>query len=224
MSNSLAFKMFVEDIFEIKNRGIVVTGVVKSGFISSGDVIEVIGNYKETAHVLAIEKDRNIISEAFEGDSIGLLLRNISCEHIAIGDLLLKYSDKLSDSNKEFDKNISMSLNITKTDFSGLVKKLIAKMRFRIIQSSGSYPNFYAMQCIRDEDEKFAIGCLFEERTLSRNDLDMLYELEDRNFLVFSYADLPKDKLIDRYGQEIDIICGDEFARMVSKYLGINIR
>lgn len=232
MSGKRIFEMYVEDIFEIKSQGIAVTGTIRSGSVHSGDVIEIIGDYKETVIVAAIEKERSLVDEAITGDAIGLLLRNIPIDHISIGDLLVKYSDDKdvkdeligSTMIKDFiKKSNKVYLNITKTDFSVLVKKLISKMGFEILVSKGG-GSFYAMKCIRDNKERFAIGCLLEDRNICREDLEMMYTLDDRNFIVFSYADQQDDKLKDRYGQEIGIVSGNEFVRLIGKYLRIDIR
>jgi translation elongation factor EF-Tu-like GTPase len=63
------FRMMVEDVFAIRNRGTVATGRVKSGALRVGDTVQIDGALE--GRVDAIEAFRKSIDEAKAGDSIG---------------------------------------------------------------------------------------------------------------------------------------------------------
>lgn len=70
------FLMYVEDIFTIKDRGIVVTGRVINGKISVGDKVKIkLGGQSYTwCDVEGIEMFRKPLETAEKGDNIGMLL------------------------------------------------------------------------------------------------------------------------------------------------------
>jgi translation elongation factor EF-Tu-like GTPase len=63
------FRMMVEDVFAIRNRGTVATGRVKSGALRVGDTVQIDGALE--GRVDAIEAFRKSIDEVKAGDSIG---------------------------------------------------------------------------------------------------------------------------------------------------------
>jgi elongation factor Tu len=69
------FRMTVDDIFNISNRGIVLTGRVESGTLQQGDRI-MIANQTTTVETKAvsIESFRKALTTAKTGDNIGILL------------------------------------------------------------------------------------------------------------------------------------------------------
>jgi elongation factor Tu len=79
----LPFRMVIEAIFTIKNRGVVVTGKVESGTLNKNDPVLVIGHDKvfRTA-VTGIEMRH---PPAPHTDNVGLLLRNVQGEDIEVG-------------------------------------------------------------------------------------------------------------------------------------------
>jgi translation elongation factor EF-Tu-like GTPase len=69
------FRMDVDDIFVISNRGIVLTGKVKLGTLQVGDPIEIRDSHIQVkTKVVSIESFRKQIKMAKEGDQIGILL------------------------------------------------------------------------------------------------------------------------------------------------------
>lgn len=113
-------------------------------------------------------------------------------------------------------------LSITPTDFLYLVKRLNEKMGLKIIESREN-DGFSVYRCLRDKNEEFGVGCLLEDRRISKNDLKLLHEVALRNFLIFSYFDFGLNKHRDDQGADIDIICGNEFIEMIKKHLNIDI-
>ncbi|QHA01464.1 hypothetical protein [Dehalobacter restrictus] len=113
-------------------------------------------------------------------------------------------------------------LSITPTDFLYLVKRLNEKMGLKIIESNEN-EGFSVYRCLRGKDEEFGVGCLLDDRKISKNDIKLLHEIALRNFLIFSYFDFGLNKYKDNQGADIDIICGDEFIQMIKKYLNIDI-
>ena len=69
------FKMTVEDVFVIRNRGVVATGRVESGTLRVGDTVSINGG--PGVPVDAIENFRKSIDEANVGDNIGVLFKGI---------------------------------------------------------------------------------------------------------------------------------------------------
>ena len=73
------FVFTVEDVFEIKGRGVVVTGKVESGMVSVGDNVAIIGEDKRIDTILTgIEIQRKLLDSAVIGDECGLLLSRLS--------------------------------------------------------------------------------------------------------------------------------------------------
>jgi elongation factor Tu len=84
------FKLTVEDVFVIRNRGVVVTGRVESGTLHVGDTVHVNGGPGVT--VDAIEKFRKQIDEADVGENIGVLLKSLQKDQLNRGDVLTSSS------------------------------------------------------------------------------------------------------------------------------------
>lgn len=114
-------------------------------------------------------------------------------------------------------------LNITQTDFSYLVRQLNNKMGLSIIGDAKGSSDFLVFKCRRDNNEEFGIGCLLDNRKVSKNDIKLLWDVADRNFVIFSYFDYGVSSVKGEYGQNIDIISGKDFIEMVNKHLKINI-
>ena len=84
------FHMVVEDIFSIRSRGTLVTGTIDSGRLEPGDRITVRGRNGERSTVVSeIQVSVRGGSHANAGDTVGLLLRDISREDVECGDILL---------------------------------------------------------------------------------------------------------------------------------------
>lgn len=90
-ANEGNFMFTVEDVFAIKNRGTVVTGVIESGTINMGDTVNLNGRKKSGKFsVVAIESFRKAIQSASMGDNVGLFLSDIKKEEICRGDKLYR--------------------------------------------------------------------------------------------------------------------------------------
>lgn len=92
-SNSFASSseclMIVEDVFSIIGRGTVVVGKIESGSISLYENV-MIENTGKIVQVVGIEMFRKQLDSAQAGDSVGLLLKDISRDDIMIGSRLIK--------------------------------------------------------------------------------------------------------------------------------------
>jgi len=79
------FLMPVEDVFSIKGRGTVATGRVERGKVRVNEEIEIVG-LKDTRKVVCtgVEMFRKILDEGVAGDNIGVLLRGIDRDEIAL--------------------------------------------------------------------------------------------------------------------------------------------
>ncbi|HYO01175.1 MAG TPA: EF-Tu/IF-2/RF-3 family GTPase [Mycobacterium sp.] len=80
------FSMTIEDVFLIKNRGVVATGRVESGTLRPGDEVSVNGG--PTLRVDAIEAFRKKLTEATVGDNVGLVFTGIEKSRLDRGDVL----------------------------------------------------------------------------------------------------------------------------------------
>ena len=80
------FRMTVDDVFVIRNRGLVATGRVEHGQLRVGDEVQINGGPSVT--VDAIETFRKTISEAAAGDNIGVLFRSSTRERLSRGDVI----------------------------------------------------------------------------------------------------------------------------------------
>ena len=80
------FRLTVEDVFVIKNRGIVATGRVESGTLRVGDTVQIDGAFD--ARVDGIEIFRKSINEAQAGDNIGVLFRGLEKNQLNRGSVL----------------------------------------------------------------------------------------------------------------------------------------
>ncbi|MGZ8887262.1 MAG: elongation factor Tu, partial [Nitrososphaeraceae archaeon] len=88
-SVNTTFVMPVETVLVAPGRGTVVTGKVEKGQIKVGDELELIGPkhvYKTVC--MGLEMFRKILSEAFVGDNIGVLLRNVPNKEVNRGFML----------------------------------------------------------------------------------------------------------------------------------------
>lgn len=90
MSTDPTFRMTVEDVFSIRDRGTVVTGRIESGMLNAGDeiLIQRQGSSRKT-NVTGIEAFRKQLQQAQAGDNVGLLLRDIQKQDIQRGDILV---------------------------------------------------------------------------------------------------------------------------------------
>ena len=80
------FTLTVEDVFAIRDRGIVATGRVASGTLRVGDTVHINGGPGVT--VAAIEKFRKQLDEATAGENIGVLLKGVDKSQINRGDVI----------------------------------------------------------------------------------------------------------------------------------------
>ena len=89
------FRMTVEDVFAIRNRGTVATGRVESGSLRVGDTVQVDGTLE--ARVDAIEVFRKSIDQANVGDNIGVLFKGIEKSQLSRGSVLTSSSSAYSE-------------------------------------------------------------------------------------------------------------------------------
>jgi hypothetical protein len=85
-----SFKMKVEDVFSISGRGTVVTGRVSSGEVRIGDEVRIQndqGTWTRTS-VTGIEMFRKIVDVAKVDDNVGLLLRKVGRQDVAVGTMI----------------------------------------------------------------------------------------------------------------------------------------
>lgn len=78
--------MTVQDVFTIKRRGTVATGVIDTGSVRIGDVVR-FGD-GDAARVDGIEVFRKSLDEAGEGQTVGLLFKDVEKGRLSPGDVL----------------------------------------------------------------------------------------------------------------------------------------
>jgi translation elongation factor EF-Tu-like GTPase len=80
------FRMTVEDVFAIRNRGTVATGRVESGALRVGDTVRIDSTLE--ARVDGIEVFRKSIDQANVGDNIGVLFKDLEKSQLNRGSVL----------------------------------------------------------------------------------------------------------------------------------------
>jgi translation elongation factor EF-Tu-like GTPase len=80
------FRMTVEDVFVIRNRGVVATGRVQTGTLRVGDTVQIDGTLG--ARVDGIEIFRKSIDKGNAGDNIGVLFKGIDKSQLTRGAVL----------------------------------------------------------------------------------------------------------------------------------------
>ena len=82
-----SFLMPVEDIFNISGRGTVFTGTIERGDIKMGDTIEIVGSpvFTFKSRIRGINIGAQTVSEAKQGDKVGLLLSGIDISQVSRG-------------------------------------------------------------------------------------------------------------------------------------------
>jgi len=85
-----SFLMPIEDIFNIKHRGIVVTGRIERGMVRVGDPIEIVGMKEPSrqAIVKGLEMFRKVLTVAQAGNTVGCLLQGIQPADLERGQVL----------------------------------------------------------------------------------------------------------------------------------------
>ena len=80
------FRLTVQDVFVIRNRGLVATGRVESGQLRVGDQVQINGG--QQVRVDGIEQFRKSVDEVGPGDNVGLLFRGVANSELKRGDVL----------------------------------------------------------------------------------------------------------------------------------------
>lgn len=82
-----AFEMEIEDVFEIEERGIVITGRISTGYVCVGETINISGatGPEYEAEVTGVEMFRKLLDRAEEGDNVGLLIKGVNKSDIKQG-------------------------------------------------------------------------------------------------------------------------------------------
>lgn len=95
---ALPFRMVIEDVFDVKGRGVVVVGRIETGILREGDAT-IISGEGETLHTLArqLEMRGRIENEPMErwaGDTVGIFLsKDITKEQVARGMIVTKQGE-----------------------------------------------------------------------------------------------------------------------------------
>lgn len=84
------FRFTVQDVFTITGRGTVVTGMIESGEVSVGDVVQLRRTNGECSNVTitGLEVFRKMLDTASAGMNVGILVRDVTKSEIGRGDIL----------------------------------------------------------------------------------------------------------------------------------------
>jgi len=84
------FRMVVQDVFSITNRGTVATGRIETGSVRVGQEVRIVraGTVLSTTSVTGVEMFRKVLDTASAGDNVGLLLRGVSGDNVMRDDVL----------------------------------------------------------------------------------------------------------------------------------------
>ena len=84
------FTMQVEDTFSIARRGLVATGRVQEGSLSTGTELRIVraGQVVGTAKVTGLEQFRSRVDTATVGQTVGVLLDGVGTGSVLRGDVL----------------------------------------------------------------------------------------------------------------------------------------
>jgi len=77
----------VDHSFNVKGAGTVILGVVKNGIIKKHEELNVLPG-KKTAQIRSIQEHDDEFNQAFEGDRVGLALKNVEVEDLDRGTVL----------------------------------------------------------------------------------------------------------------------------------------
>jgi elongation factor Tu len=85
------FLMPIEDVFNIKGRGTVVTGRIERGVVKVGETVEIVGirNNRQTV-CTGVEMFKKLLDQGEAGDNVGTLLRGIERTDVERGMVLAK--------------------------------------------------------------------------------------------------------------------------------------
>ncbi len=87
MSTDALFRMVVQDVFIIPRKGTVVTGRIEVGTLKPGDRVVIRCRYADKKTVVsAIEAVGKVLDEASQGDSVGVLFKDVTRQDVEKGD------------------------------------------------------------------------------------------------------------------------------------------
>jgi elongation factor Tu len=82
-------RLTVEDVFEIKGRGTVITGRIEQGALQVGDEVLLQGpSGARRTKVAGLEMFRKVLQRAATGDQVGVLLRDVGKAEVRRGDVI----------------------------------------------------------------------------------------------------------------------------------------
>ncbi len=85
------FLMPIEDVFNIKGRGTVVTGRIERGIVKVGETVEIVGvRPTRSTVVTGVEMFKKLLDQGEAGDNVGTLLRGVERTDVERGMVLAK--------------------------------------------------------------------------------------------------------------------------------------
>lgn len=162
------FKMTVEDVFLIKNIGVVLTGKIEEGTIRLGDVVTISGKeYK----VKKIDMMRKSLDYAEKGDNIGLFVDSFEPNNFKRGDIIAKSDKKTKNTfvcsvckrelplkyrhNEIYCSDCAQN----KKEVTAETKKMVGDAINEELRSSGIVPLYKVYEAFRDKANTDDVYC-----------------------------------------------------------------
>ena len=140
-----SFLMPIEDIFIIKNRGVVVTGRIERGMVHAGDPVEIVGMKEPSrqAIVRELEMFRKVLKVAQAGNSVGCLLSGVQSTDLERGQVLASIGSIRA--YKKFSAQVTMNTREDGGRHTPIFDGYNSSIRIRSVDITGSLKLPYGM-------------------------------------------------------------------------------
>jgi elongation factor 1-alpha len=106
---TLAVRLPISNIYNIKGVGQIICGTVEQGTLLPGDVIGIVPSGLKDKKIFSIEQHKKVLEKAGPGDSVGLSIKGISKdEKVQPGDIIYVQKDGALTPTKSFTAMVSV--------------------------------------------------------------------------------------------------------------------
>jgi elongation factor Tu len=89
------FRMVIQDVFNVKGRGVVATGRVEAGTLSDGDAVVIRGgDVPIPSTAIKVEMFAQPLGTAWPNDNIGIVLQSVEINYIKPGMIVTKQDEQ----------------------------------------------------------------------------------------------------------------------------------
>jgi len=140
-----SFLMPIEDIFNVQQRGVVVTGRIERGMVQVGNRVEIVGMKEpiRQAIVKELEMFRKVLAVAQAGNSVGCLLQGIQHTDLERGQVLASIGSIKA--YKKFRARVQMNTQEDGGRQTSFVDGYRPSIRIHSVDISGSMKLPYGM-------------------------------------------------------------------------------